>query len=254
MKRFIVGSNWKMNSTVEESLSRIDKIEELLGDFKAFPIFILPPFTSLDAVSKRLQNRWIKFGAQNMHWETAGAYTGEISAPMLKELGCKYVMLNHQERRVYFNETNRTSNAKLHTAFSFMLQPILCIGEEDRASFSKTKNFLEHQLSELLDGLKPEEIGRILFAYEPLWAIGESEAAPADYIEQVHKIIRDKLSTICGPEIAKKTFIIYGGSVDLDNALDIALQTDVDGLFIGRAGLEPEKFVTIIKAVYQSIA
>ena len=126
MKRFIIGSGWKMNNTVAASVSLLDELENELGGFAAFPLYVLPPFTALDAVGKRLgKGKQIRFGAQNMHWEASGAYTGEISAPMLKELGCEYVELNHQERRAYFNETNETTNKKVLTALKFDLKPIL---------------------------------------------------------------------------------------------------------------------------------
>lgn len=243
-----------MNNTIAESLALIEILSRELAEFNDFPLFILPPFTALPAVSERLgKEGMIQFGAQNMHWQENGAFTGEIAAPMLTELGCTYVELNHQERRTYFNETNETTNKKVRTALQHGLQPILCLGEEEILSNGAAFAFLQEQLQEVLAGLERTDIPRILFAYEPRWAIGKTEAAPPSHIQAVHGTIRDVLVEQYGPDVAKQAYIIYGGSVDLNNAVEIAIQDGVDGLFIGRAGLNATTFATIIKSVVDAL-
>lgn len=246
MKQFIIGSGWKMNNTIAEGLTLLTELQKRLGEFADFPLYVLPAFTALDAVGKQLKGSHLQFGAQNMHWETAGAYTGEISAPMLRELGVTYVELNHHERRTYFGETNATTNQKLHTAFRYGLTPILCIGEEERLDEEQTKGLFAQQLSELLADIPAEAAGKILYAYEPRWAIGKAAAAPPAYINGVHKLIRNILQELYGQAIAGKAYIIYGGSVNRENFQAIAREQEVNGLFIGRAGLDAAEFSEII--------
>lgn len=254
MKQFIIGSGWKMNNTVAQSLNLLESLRKNLDGFDAFPIYVLPPFTALYAVGRLLgQDGLIRFGAQNMHWEEAGAFTGEIAAPMLKEVGCTYVEINHQERRAYFAETNDTANRKIRTALKHGLKPILCLGEEELLDDEGVRGFLRTQVAELLSGVGPAEVADIIFAYEPRWAIGKADAAPASHVQKVHGIIRGVLEERCGAGIAARTFIIYGGSVDNNNAVEIAVQPDVNGLFIGRAGLDAVGFAAIIKKVGQAV-
>jgi triosephosphate isomerase (TIM) len=254
MKRFIIGSGWKMNNNMGESLNLLRDLIKTLDGFDDFPLFVLPPFTSLNAVKMLLgQEKQIQFGAQNMHWEETGAFTGEIAAPMLVELGCTYVEINHQERRTYFNETNQTANRKVISALKHGLKPILCLGEEEIMDDVGVRDFLRQQVEELLDSIRPEDIGTIVLAYELRWAIGMTEAAPASHVQKVHGIIREVLGEVYGPVVAKETYIIYGGSVDRSNAVEIAIQPEVDGLFIGRAGLNAETFCAIIQDVTQTL-
>ena len=249
MKPFLIGSGWKMNNTVEESLALLKGLQAELGAGTGIPLFVLPPFTALQAVGTCLQGGWIQYGAQNMHWEEAGAYTGEIAAPMLKELGCTYVEVNHQERRAYFGEANRTANLKIHTALRFGLKPILCFGEEEVLNEEQLRSFLQGQIAELVAGVSPSAVSDIIFAYEPRWAIGKAQAAPVGHIAMVHRVVRGILGEMHGRKTAQKTVNIYGGSVDRANATAIALQEGVDGLFIGRAGLEAKTFAAIIRTV-----
>lgn len=254
MKPFIIGSGWKMNNTIAQSLALIKNLQIGLKGFDAFPLFVLPPFTALQSVGQWLdKDERIRFGAQNMHWEGAGAFTGEVSAPMLKEVGCTYVELNHQERRAYFGETNDTANRKIRTALKFGLKPILCLGEEELLADSGVRSFLRAQVAELLAGVSAAAVADIIFAYEPRWAIGKADAAPASHVKKVHGIIREVLAEEYGAAIAEKTYIIYGGSVDGANAVEIAVQPGVNGLFIGRAGLNPDGFAAIIKEVAQAL-
>ncbi len=250
MKRFMIGSGWKMNNTVTESLMLLDSLEENLAQFDDFSLFVLPPFTALHAVGQRLRKSTrIDFGAQNMHWEEAGAYTGEISAPMLQELGCTYVELNHQERRAYFKESNQTTNLKILTALRFGLKPIVCLGEEEILPEGEVYRFLKVQMDEMLRNVNSKDLANIIFAYEPRWAIGTALAAPASHVRKVHGMIRDVLGEGYGTVAAKESYIIYGGSVDKSNAGEIAIQDGVDGLFIGRAGLKATTFSNIIMDV-----
>ena len=245
----IIGSGWKMNNTRQEAVSLVRRLKESLRDFSAFPVFVLPPFTALDAVSRELRGGNIQFGAQNMSWETGGAFTGEISAPMLVELGCKYVELNHQERRAFFNETDQSVNLKLHTAFRFGLRPILCIGEEKLEDEQESRSFLKDQLVGLLREISADNVKRILFAYEPRWAIGQTEAAGADYVERMHQTIKAVIGEMYGADEAAQAMVLYGGSVNPHNYQAIAAQLNVNGLFIGRCGLDADIFSEIILSV-----
>ncbi len=249
MKPMVIGSGWKMNATVHDAVNLVRQLKEKLSGFSTFPVFVLPPFTALDAVSRELKGSNIRYGAQNMSWETGGAFTGEISAPMLVELGCRYVELNHQERRALFNETDRSANMKLHTAFRFGLQPVLCIGEEERGDEAGSALFLKQQLVELLRGIGEEDAVNILFAYEPRWAIGQAEAADAGYVERMHRVIRGIIGELYGSDAASRALVLYGGSVNLQNYQSIAVQPDVNGLFIGRCGLDADVYSEIILAV-----
>jgi triosephosphate isomerase len=251
MKNFIIGSGWKMNNTIKDSMELLNDLQIKLAQFNAFPLYVLPPFTALAAVGEQLKDSHIQWGAQNMHWETEGAYTGEIAAPMLKELGCVYVEINHHERRTLFGETNETTNRKLHTALKHGLVPILCIGEEERlvAAKEEAEHLLATQLTELLKGIEAKDAAKILYAYEPRWAIGKSAAASPDYINWVHGLFRKILSNLYSSELAKNSYILYGGSVNLENAVAIAKEQEVNGLFIGRAGLNATSFAEIILTV-----
>lgn len=242
-----------MNNTIQESLALLKKLQINLAGFTDFPIYVLPPFTALAAVGEQLKGSHIQFGAQNMHWETAGAYTGEIAAPMLTELGCSYVELNHHERRTLFGETNITTNKKLHTALQHGLTPILCIGEEERLMGTEAEQLLAAQLTELLTGIAAKDANKILYAYEPRWAIGKSAAASPDYINWVHGLFRKILSNLYSAELAQTSYILYGGSVNLENAVAIAREQEVNGLFIGRAGLDAASFAEIILTVAQQL-
>jgi triosephosphate isomerase len=249
MKAMVIGSGWKMNNTTRGAVNLVRELKERLRGFTAFPVFVLPPFTALDAVGRELEGSNIQFGAQNMHSEISGALTGEVSAPMLVELGCRYIELNHPERRTFFNESNQAVNLKLHTAFRFDLQPVLCIGEEKEGNEQKSTLFLKRQLTELLQAIDGANVAKILFAYEPHWAIGQPEAAGADYIERMHRSIRNIIQEMYGTEIASRAVIMYGGSVNPGNYRPIAVQANVNGLFIGRCGLDAGVFSDIIISV-----
>ena len=245
----LVGTSWKMNKTSRQAQDYLEKVGELLPS-PAADLFVLPPFTALYPVSRQLREgaSQIGFGAQNVHWDDLGAFTGEVSAPMLTELGCRYVELNHQERRRWFGETDQTANWKVQAALRHGLTPILCLGEELQQDWPEVERFLEGQLGRLLDGVSREDSGELVLAYEPRWAIGAAQAASAGHVARVHGYLRQHLAERFGPEPARRTRIIYGGSVTLENTPELVALPEVDGLFIGRAALDPAGFAAIVQA------
>lgn len=251
-RRHIAGTGWKMNKTAAEARQYTKALLSLLDTLtlETVEVFVLPPFTSLAAVKEVLGTSRVGYGGQNMHWDTSGAWTGEIAAPMLVEAGCRYVELGHSERRYYFNETDEYVNRKVRTALAHSLVPIVCIGETDEEKAAgQTESVLYQQVSIALSDVPAARVPDILLAYEPRWAIGKDDAASPDYVQDVHALIRAHLNKWYGADIAAQTRVIYGGSVNLDNSAAIIAQPDVDGLFIGRAALDAQKFVTMVKIV-----
>ena len=249
-RKLITGTGWKMNKTPAEASLYLRALLPLLrdADLSRVEVFVLPPFTSLATVASLLNASAIGFGAQNMHWDDSGAWTGEVSAPMLVETGCRYVEIGHSERRTHFGETDDTVNRKVLTALRHLLIPILCIGEtHDEKTRGDTEPVLLHQIDAALRGVRSDAVPDVILAYEPRWAIGQAEAAPPAYINDVHRFIRSHIARQHGIVSAEQTRIIYGGSVNLNNAAEIVEQADVDGLFVGRAALEPHNFVHLIK-------
>jgi len=247
----LIAANWKMNKTAEESVLFIKEFKKLMNNTGNADLVICPPFTSLEAVSKEIKNSGIKLGAQNMHFENAGAYTGEISPLMLKEIGCEYVILGHSERREFFNEDDSLINKKVIAALNSGLKPILCIGEnwEQRVQ-EKTEDVIEDQL---IKGLQnADKIKNVVIAYEPVWAISRGNAAqkPATKgeAEEAHLFIRKLLEGIYDEKSAKETRIIYGGSVKPENAKELLNMKNIDGGLVGNASLDPKSFYEIILA------
>jgi triosephosphate isomerase len=244
---YIIAGNWKMFKTVEESISFVNGLHNAIEENGTFPhdkieVLIFPPFTSLHPV-KDLSGH-IKTGAQNIHFEEQGAFTGEISPLMLKNV-VDYVLIGHSERRELFLETDEIINKKLKTALKHGFTPVLCIGEklEERES-GKTFAKIEQQLDKDLDGLSPEEIEKIVIAYEPIWAIGTGRTATPEQAQQVHSFIRKVLQgKIDSPEFIR---ILYGGSVKPENSYDILSQNDINGVLVGGASLKVDSFFDII--------
>ncbi|MGQ9887025.1 MAG: triose-phosphate isomerase [Aggregatilineales bacterium] len=254
-RKLVAGTGWKMNKTASEARRYITDLLPLLDihTLTLVEVFVLPPFTSLAAAGPLLQNTQIGVGGQNMHWENSGAWTGEISAPMLVEAGCRYVELGHSERRYYFNETDEFVNLKVLAALAHNLVPIICIGETaDEKDAGRTEAVLEHQIRTALRNVAPQRVPNVLLAYEPRWAIGQADAAHPDYIQNAHAFIRDVLAHAFGNSAAKNTRVIYGGSVNLDNSAAIIQQADVDGLFIGRAALYAPNFAQMVRIVAEA--
>lgn len=236
----IIAANWKMHKTGAEAQEFLTQIRGKLAS--GVKVFIAPPFTAMPVMNIF---PGVVIGAQNMHQADEGAFTGEISAQMLKEAGAKFVILGHSERRRLFHETDATVHQKIKKAFSSHLLPILCIGEtvEDREA-GKTFDVLSHQLKTALAGLSPTEL---ILAYEPVWAIGTGKTATPEIAQEAHHFCRDLLKKLWGEDHANKTHILYGGSVTPETAPALALQPDIDGALVGGASLDAAKFIQIIQ-------
>jgi len=209
---------------------------------------ICPPFTNLTEVAKIVQGTNIGLSAQNIYWEDSGAYTGEISSPMLKELGCQYVIIGHSERRAYFGETNETVNKKIKAALAHNLTPIVCVGEvlEQREN-GKTFDVVKDHVFRALEGILEADAKKIIIAYEPVWAIGTGKTATPEQAQEVHAFIRGLLKELYNEEVASAIRIQYGGSVKPDNAKDLLAKEDIDGALVGGASLKIDSFVKIIQ-------
>lgn len=253
MRKKIIAANWKMNMTVGESDTFLDTFLLEIGDEKRVDIVIVPPFTALPHVSERLSRvQNVKLGAQNMHWEKPGAYTGEISAHMLRELFVRYVVLGHSERRSYFGETDEIVNRKVKAALEATLDSIVCIGETlAERDAGQVEQVLERQIRGGLEGIGAKELLKVVIAYEPVWAIGTGRTATPAQAQEAHAFIRRKLAEISDSATADKVRIQYGGSVKPQNAAELMSQPDIDGALVGGASLDPRGFVEIVKASIQ---
>ena len=250
MKQVYLGTNWKMHKTIRESEKYATLLKEACDTLPdRFTIFIIPPFLSLPRVSEILSGTKIKMGAQNMHWEPRGAYTGEISPVMLREVRVQIVEIGHSERRQYFGETNDTVNKKVLSALKHGLTPLVCVGEPaTEKSYGVEKQYVLRQVLIALKDVSSEDLSKIMLAYEPVWSIGESGVpAEPDYAESMHTWIRESLIDQYGEERARAVPILYGGSVNSKNAGPFLRRKDVDGLFIGRAAWEVDGFLGIIR-------
>lgn len=257
MRTLVAGTGWKMNIGAAETLRYANALKARLSavDASVVDVFVLPPFTSLPAASVAFRDSPVAIGGQNMHWEAAGNWTGEISAPMLVEAGCRYVELAHSERLQHFGETYARTRQKVDAALAAGLVPIICLGEtaEEKAQ-GRADAVLAEQLLTALAGQTDEHVERTILAYEPRWAIGAAEAATPDYIAARHAGVRRTLRQHRGEKAALNTRIIYGGSVTPDNGKDIIAIADVDGLFVGRAAWTPEGFARIVELVVEAAA
>lgn len=248
MRKKIVAGNWKMNKDLNESISLINDIKAALVERDDVKVIIAPPFIALDKASQLLSGTNIGLSSQNMCHEDSGAFTGAISAKMLKSVGCQYVILGHSERRTLFSETNEDVNKKMKKAISESLTPIFCIGEtlEERES-GKMKDVIEKQVREGLDGISESELARTIIAYEPVWAIGTGKVATPEQAQEVHAFIRNLLKEMYSEELAENTTIQYGGSVKPENAAELIGQKDIDGALVGGACLKADSFTAIVK-------
>lgn len=248
MRRPLIAGNWKMHKTVERAINLTGDLVSLVNEVEDVEIVVCPPFTALDAVLDTIVGTNINVGAQNMHWETEGAYTGEVSPLMLKQMGCSYVIIGHSERRQYFAETDENVNKKVQAAFKFSLLPIVCVGEklEERES-GITKQVIMQQVREGLKGLEPDEAVKLVVAYEPVWAIGTGKTASNQDAQNVIAFIRDEIADMYGSDVAEKVRILYGGSVKADNITALMQEKDIDGALVGGASLEAQSFADIVK-------
>ena len=248
MRKPIIAGNWKMNKNSEEAITLSNGIKRALFNIDNVELVLCPPFTSLSDVKDVILDTNVALGAQNMFWESEGAFTGEISPGMLKDLGCKYVIIGHSERRAYFGETNETVNKKVKSALKEGLFPIMCVGEklEEREKGKTFDVVSEHVEKGLLD-IDKKQILNIVIAYEPVWAIGTGKNATPQQAEEVHKFIRGLLAKKYDKEISKDICIQYGGSVKPANIEALIAEEDIDGALIGGASLKEESFVDIVK-------
>ena len=249
MRRIIIAGNWKMNKNIGESIDLANYIKRALYNIEEIEIVICPPYTSLSDVKEVIMGTNIKLGAQDCYWEKEGAFTGEVSAPMLKDVGCSYVIIGHSERRQFFGETNETVNKKARAVLKEGLMPIVCVGEKlaERNS-GKTFEVVKNHVINSLAGLSKEEILKTVIAYEPVWAIGTGVNATKEQAQEVHQYIRSLLEEAFGSDTAKSVRIQYGGSVKPENIKELIQQEDVDGALVGGASLKCDSFVQIVKS------
>jgi triosephosphate isomerase len=256
-RRLLVGTGWKMNLTAAATRHYASRLREQLSGIAHddIDIFVLPPFTSLHAAHEAFAGAPVGIGGQNMHWDAAGAWTGEISADMLTEAGCRYVELAHSERLACFGETYELVRLKVDAALRAGLTPILCIGEtaEDKQA-GRSDAALARQVRTVLDGRPVADVTSVILAYEPRWAIGQAEAATPDYVAERHASLRALVRDSYGAQAAADIRIIYGGSVTPRNGPDLIAIADVDGLFIGRAAWTAEGLAAMIRIVSDAAA
>jgi triosephosphate isomerase len=255
--RLLLGTNWKMNKTIRESVDYTRRLLGLLDRFDrsdAVQVFVIPPYTAIEAVKRASEGRlWV--GAQNMHWAERGAYTGEISALMLQELGVDLVELGHAERRRYFNETDADVNRKVHTALQYGFKPLVCVGEqlEDKRR-GIGKETVKNQVQTIFANVETDCAPRLIVAYEPVWAIGAEHAdVGIEYVREMQAYIRTSLEEMLGRSAAAMVTVIYGGDVNLRNAATLVSESGTDGLFVGRAAWEAENFAELIRASLKAI-
>ncbi|HRR41809.1 MAG TPA: triose-phosphate isomerase [Syntrophales bacterium] len=245
-KPLIIG-NWKMHKTVPEARDFIRRLEEILPTLTDREVVIAPPFTALLAVAGMTVGTSIKVSAQNLHWEEKGAFTGEVSAAMVADCGCEYVIIGHSERRTLFGETDETVNRKTRTALANGLRPVICVGETlaERES-DATLTVVATQIKEGLKGIPFDGIRRVVIAYEPVWAIGTGKTATPGQAQEVHRFIREDIEKAYTKDVADGLPILYGGSVHPDNIDYLMAERDIDGVLVGGASLDAESFARII--------
>lgn len=243
----LMAGNWKMHFTVAEAVALVDELKKGISHFEDREVVVAPPFTALAGVASALAGSPIRLAAQNCYWESQGAYTGEISPPMLRDLGCHYVIVGHSERRQYFGETDENVNRKILALLPLDLEPIVCIGEtlEERQA-GKTLDVLANQLNGAFEGLDLEQAGRLVLAYEPVWAIGTGHTATPEQAQEAHAFVRDNLANRFNNTVANNTRILYGGSVKPENVDELMGQPDIDGALVGGASLKSASFVRIV--------
>lgn len=248
MRRPIIAGNWKMYKTLSEALELVENLKLSCSSVSDRDVVVCPPFTAVAIVAQAIKKSVLKLGAQNLHWEKEGAFTGEVSAKMLADAGCAFVIIGHSERRQYFGETDDTVNKRTKAALAAGLTPIVCVGETlSEREANRAFEVIERQMKGGLANLSVEESAKIVIAYEPVWAIGTGKTASPEQAEEVHRFIREKFSTLYGPSAAAGLRILYGGSVKPDNVKSLMSQPDIDGALVGGASLKAEDFTRIVK-------
>lgn len=246
----LIAGNWKMYKTSGEAARLVQDLAELVADLKDVKIVVCPPFTALKSVSVviELDKPNFELGAQDVHWEEEGAYTGEISPTMLTELGVKYVIVGHSERRQYFGETDQNVNRKVKAVLGHGLAPIMCVGETlEQHEKGKSRDVVQGQVLAGLEGVAPEDAQRLIVAYEPIWAIGTGKTALPEDANDVIRLIRALVSAGLGQRAAQEIPILYGGSIKPDNIREFVREPEIDGALVGGASLEAESFASICR-------
>ena len=251
-RKTIIAGNWKMNKTLSETRAYAEEIKPMLGKPKWCEVVLCVPYVNIPAAVRLFKESRIAIGAENCHYESTGAYTGEVSAEMLKELGVKYVIIGHSERRAYYNETDFTVNKKVYAALEAGLYPIVCVGESlEQRELDVTMELIAYQVKAALAGVPADKMRHVVIAYEPIWAIGTGKTATAEQAGEVCEGIRAVVRKLYGARVARAVTIQYGGSMNAKNAAELLAQPDVDGGLIGGAALKPADFTTIVNAANQ---
>ena len=251
-RKTIIAGNWKMNKTASDTKRFAEELKPILPRAKWCEVVVCVPFVNIPAALKAFKDMRVAVGAENLYFEPSGAYTGEVSADMLKDLGVKYVIIGHSERRQYYNETDFTVNKKVHAAIEAGLVPIICVGESlEQRELGVTMELIAYQVKCALANVAPEKVRHVVIAYEPLWAIGTGKTATAEQAGEVCQAIRTVIRKQYGAHVARSVTIQYGGSMNAKNAEELLAQPDVDGGLIGGAALKPADFVKIIEAANQ---
>lgn len=247
-RKSLIAANWKMHKNIAEAVAFVESLQREVGDYNDREVIIAPPYTVLSAVRNALWRKDFKLAAQNFHWEEKGAFTGEISGAMLKDVGCDGVIIGHSERRQLFGETNEMLRKKVASAFRGGFLPILCVGEvlEEREG-GRTFTVVGSQLEQGLTGLPADQARQLALAYEPVWAIGTGRTATPDQAQEVHAFIRERCAALWDKTVANSMRIMYGGSVKPDNVDSLMAQPDIDGMLVGGASLEVGSFKRIVQ-------
>ena len=247
MRKAIIAGNWKMNKTPDEARVLVEELIPLVADAEC-DVVVCPPFVDLCPVSKAIKGTNIHLGAQNIHWAKSGAFTGEISADMLKKFGVEYAIVGHSERRQYFGETDATVNMRAKAALENGITPIICVGESlEQRERGETDEFVASQVRGALEGISADDARRVVLAYEPIWAIGTGRTATAEMAEETIIVIRKTLRSIFGNDAAETVRIQYGGSMNPQNAASLMAMENIDGGLIGGASLKAEDFSKVVK-------
>jgi triosephosphate isomerase len=245
----LIAGNFKMFKTIAETVSYINELRSLAQDLRGVDVVIAPPFTAIAAAAEAVKGTAIGVSAQDLHWEREGAFTGEVSAGMLREAGARFTIVGHSERRTLFGETNGGVNKKVHAALSAGLVPIVCIGETlEQRDRNETMAVLDRQIKEGLDGVTGDQLAGTLLAYEPVWAIGTGRNATPAQAGEAHHHIRQRLKQWFGLDASERCRVLYGGSVKPDNIARLIAEPDVDGALVGGASLDPKSFFAIVRA------
>ena len=247
MRKTLIAGNWKMNKAPAEAEELIEQIRKKVGDVTHIDVVVCPPYPALCAVYEKIKQSHIKLGAQDLFWEREGAYTGEISALMLRETGCKYVIVGHSERRIYFGETDETVNRKIKAALQWNLVPIVCVGEKlEERERNEMEDVVRKQMGDGLKGLSARDVSKIVIAYEPIWAIGTGKTATPAQANQMHSFIRQIMTGDFSEQISSRVRILYGGSVKPDNISQLVAEDHIDGALVGGASLDDDSFAEIV--------